>query len=620
MCSPLHKGLYHNDQHQDVASNTSYTFSESWDPSAAENPNGVDVPLFLGNLLGIDFLPFSSTIQEEEINVPPMDVPHSVEISTEEPPLAVEPLGGEDESDGTTKCRERVVSPQPPPEETAELLELLIQSNKKKKKAAKGFKAAARSVLQRVKSGKKAPSGSSGSSKRKNKNKKHAPNTKTYKNELVVDTARSHVGQQQGHTGWISPTATADTDGTDSPISCGANTKELAEEIHNHTLCLREKAQEQEGMMKTTHAEIEGLQSQLSVSISKYQEQLAQLQTTQEQLAELAVGTKQSAEEHVISKEGLRRVFKRSESGSFMRVHDLDLSTSLRGSSDESESLSSLSQSGHGPQKTNQIGVPTPDFLLMDHYLLEITRQLMGLGFDLATDETDRFTPSRDTAKLLSRMPSSKTIQNAWPVQPWTPAWDNNVLVWTGKVNHDGFGHTWPVVKGRAILHTSAQNVLEYMWDSSLVPRYNPLCQGRSDLYTLQDDVHTSEKESPFGFAGCAKIVRSLNKHRLLPKAIEMKILMHARPLEHHKGSYILVSRSVWENDSATLDCQAAKSVIRTEMLLGCSIMRAIDENTCELTQMTHVHSPGVPEMLARRASPGQCSSLMKTLQGLFDS
>lgn len=589
--APVETSALHQqkDANHDHTSRTSLTVCDSWDFSNPTHEGGVDVNPLLGSLFGIDFLPFSPPEEveaEEEIKVPPMDVPRSVEIT---PPPSVDAVPGEHEVT-PVKSGSRISAT---PQQTEELQGLLVQSIKKKK--GQRF----RRLLSRVKIGKRRGGGS----------KSDCQPSK--KKELTVDTgAASGVGQE------ISPTATQCTDCTLSPLTVGEDVKEEA--LRKQTESLRAQAEEQERNMKSTHSEVAGLQAQLAATISRYQAQLEELQATQTQLVQLSAGCEEPKVVEDVATEGSQRALKRSESGTFMRVHDLDLSRSAPSSG----SLSSLSQSDHNVQKGKQKPQdPTPEFLLMDNHLLEIVNQLMCVGFDLATDETDSFAPTRDTAKLISQMPATvKAIQNGWPIEPWTPAWDQNVLVWMGKVAHKGFGHTWPVVKGRGILHTSARNVLEYLWDSSLVPKYNPLCQGRQDLYTFQEDVHMTAEESSYGFAGCSKIVCSLNKTRLLPKGIEMKVLLYARPMEQHPGSYILVSRSVWENDTATLDNKQAKTVIRTEMLMGCTILRAIDESTCEMTNLTHVHSPAAPEFLVRKASPGQCHGMMKTFQSLFPS
>jgi hypothetical protein len=38
----------------------------------------------------------------------------------------------------------------------------------------------------------------------------------------------------------------------------------------------------------------------------------------------------------------------------------------------------------------------------------------------------------------------------------------------------------------------------------------------------------------------------------------------------------------------------------------------------CELTTITHVYSPGVPEMLAKRMAPGSAAGLIREIQEQF--
>ena len=477
----------------------------------------------------------------------------------------------------------------------------------------------------------------------------------------------------------VATTASADVPTTSSGMNNFVPTNHHDDPSSDVLGQMRRTAQQQQWAVQETTQEIQDLQSQLAASLTKYQKQLQNLEATQQKLlgwsSSMMLLPDTTTVNNNIKKNTMvdngdgsnalmkppsssSRVLQHSDSGSFMRVGDLDLD--VDDIHERHDSLSSLSQSVHAQntgstsRRLSAISTATatqslPDFLLMDHHLLRIMPQLMKKGYELAIDEGDRYAATRDTAKLLATQPPRSTSQHhsngtvvipSWPIVPWTAAWDHNILIWSGRVSHEGFGHTWPVVKGRAILNTSARSALDCLWDSKTVTQYNPMCVGRDDVYILQDDIHTTDQESPYGFAGCAKIVRSLNKHRLLPKAIEMKSLLYAKPLTFDNDddgsnnivistpdslqkngdleSYILVSRSVWENDSATLDAATAKAVIRTEMLLGCTILRAIDANSCEITQMSHVHSPGVPELLARRAAPGQCLSLMKALQAMF--
>lgn len=535
--------------------------------------------------------------------------------------------------------------PSPTVEDARELEDLLLQEQhqqqqdnqqKKKKKTSKRLKAAARAVFHL---GSKKGSSSKSITSRLSLTLSGGKKSKKLKGITVNTGLQSPISSMPSFAeedDWVAPSATETTTATLTPMNHSIDNNEAAvlaatpktpqqqeTAIHQETERLRQKAKEQEKTVQTTHGVIGQLQSQLATSIETYQAQLASLQETQQQLEKLALSATlplpQTEQQHQCTPFAKQKpkLFKRSESGTFMRVRDLNLTTRASQQRDD-PSLSSLSQSGHSSSIPAAPEV-TPEFLLMDHYLLEIAQQLTQVGFDLATDESSRFTPTRETARCIAQTPASVTgTENGWPLTPWIPTWSNNILVWTGHVSHDGFGHTWPIIKGRAILHTSAKNVLNYLWDSKRVPLYNPLCQGRQDIYTWQDNVDLTANESEFGFPGSAKIVKSLNKHRLLPKGIELKSLLYARPLEQHQGSYILVSRSVWETAAATLDPVAAKSVVRTEMLTGCTIMRALDDNTCEMTQMTHVHLPGAPQMLATRAAPGQCSNLMGALQALF--
>ena len=145
------------------------------------------------------------------------------------------------------------------------------------------------------------------------------------------------------------------------------------------------------------------------------------------------------------------------------------------------------------------------------------------------------------------------------------------------------------------------------------------LVKSQEDLVKIQEGLDTSEEESPFGFAGDCKIVRSLNKPRMIPKTIETLSLTYSQPLATSPGSYMTVSRSIFEDDSGEHKSPSANT-IRSEMLLGCTIYRPAnaDHSVTEITNVTHVFSPGVPEMLARRVAPSSAYTMMKDIQTLF--
>jgi hypothetical protein len=147
------------------------------------------------------------------------------------------------------------------------------------------------------------------------------------------------------------------------------------------------------------------------------------------------------------------------------------------------------------------------------------------------------------------------------------------------------------------------------------------MSQGRKDVYILQAGVDTKADESLYGFAGDVRILRALNKPKLLPKTVEMLSLWYSQPLEEQPGSYMIVSRSVWENELETAHCSSSPSslslsaksynhnnnnLLRCEMLLGVQLLRPVTVPSiynnkpssmttgCELTTITHVFSTGV--------------------------
>ena len=298
---------------------------------------------------------------------------------------------------------------------------------------------------------------------------------------------------------------------------------------------------------------------------------------------------------------------------SFMRVHDLEIDTPEM----ESASVSSSTSNSLPSPNAN-------DFVFFDHNVINILTKLSKLGFEVATDETKRFEPTRDTERLLARYESKDLKDNSlqdWPIKTWHAVHGKDVLIWTGGVNHDGFGSDWPVCKARAIVQAPSRVLLDYLMDNSKVKEYNSMSQGRKDVLVIQDDVDMLASESRYGFSGHCRIVKTLNKPRLLPTTIEMISLNYTQPLEIAPNSYMMVQRSVFEDDSGEHK-GSNKNTIRSEMLLGVVLIRPADpdDNTCELTNVTHVYSPGVPEMLAKRVAPSQASSMVQAIQSVFKS
>ena len=301
----------------------------------------------------------------------------------------------------------------------------------------------------------------------------------------------------------------------------------------------------------------------------------------------------------------------RHSSSSFMRVNDLELEKSV------SSTHSSLQDSPGAPADTDG------DFFFIDHDIPLVMEQLFKLGYDVVTDESERFEPTRETRRLLQQQQRKQVAMMQpivnWPIYPWYAVDDSDdVYVWTGGVPHRGFGHDWPVVKARTLIRAAPRAVLDVLLDSSQIKKYNKMSQGREDVLILQEGVETISEESQYGFAGDARIMRALNKPRLFPKTIEMLSLWYSQQLKNAPGSYMTVSRSVWEDELGHgSNASNDKTMLRSEMLLGVTLLRPCPYG-CEITTITHVFSPGVPEIMAKRSTPGSAANLLRDIQSLF--
>ncbi len=299
---------------------------------------------------------------------------------------------------------------------------------------------------------------------------------------------------------------------------------------------------------------------------------------------------------------------------SFIRVHDLDIPD------DDEQNLTSTTPSP-SPSGKNTSSKQN-GFVFVDNNIACILHNLSKLGYQIAVDESTRFNPTKDTDRILSKYTTisfDDSQLEQWPILSWKAARGNDILVWTGDIGHTGFGSDWPVVKARCLVDASPRSLIEFMMDSSRIKEYNKMSQGREDLIKIQEGLDTTEQESLYGFAGDCKIVKALNKPRLLPKTIETLSLTYSQPLAIAPGSYMTVTRSIFEDDSGEHKSTSANT-IRSEMLLGVSIFRPANANhsVTEVTNITHVFSPGVPEMLARRAAPTSAYNIMKDIQLLF--
>ena len=96
----------------------------------------------------------------------------------------------------------------------------------------------------------------------------------------------------------------------------------------------------------------------------------------------------------------------------------------------------------------------------------------------------------------------------------------------------------------------------------------------------------------------------------MMRKGFELISLLYARKLDEERdglNGYILATRSVWESEkSAPLGNKDGLSesddYVRSEMLLGVNLVREVKGHSdrCELTTVTHFHTPGVNVYVAK--------------------
>jgi hypothetical protein len=301
--------------------------------------------------------------------------------------------------------------------------------------------------------------------------------------------------------------------------------------------------------------------------------------------------------------ESAPHVLLRKPSSSFIRVHDLDMDTET--------SLSTGSSTNN---------VDDAKIFFLDNDVNTVLKALAKSGYDLATDESSRFAPALNTEKLLSQYADPQIHLSSWPIDSWHAPQGRDILVWAGSVDHNGFGCELPVIKARAIIPATPLQVLELIMDSSRAMEYNKMSQGRTDLLMLQEGIETPAKDSAYGVAGEIKVIKSLNKPPLLRRTIEMISLIYARPLENAEG-YLAVNRSLWEDSSATL--KQTKDTVRSEMILGVNVFRPVpgindNQTHCELTTITHAHAPIVPDAIARKMGPTHAVTFLRQVQEIF--
>jgi hypothetical protein len=337
------------------------------------------------------------------------------------------------------------------------------------------------------------------------------------------------------------------------------------------------------------------------------------------------------------------KVLLRKGSSGYIRAHDLDIPEEMRegGSKVSSSKLHDTIRSQAGRQGPEKFA--TEGLFSMDSDLKLTLDKLIDLAFAEATDESSRFTPGRETANALRRRETQPALKPPmdpdWPIPSWQGASFRNlneILIWNGFPKHKSFGHDWPLVKARGIVPAPPRSVANFLWESSNVNKYNNMSVGRYDGTVFQEGIDTAAADSVYGFPGCAKILKSYNKVKLVPRILEMVSILHARPLEPPMavhGTYLIVNRSIWEKnseeeeagDSEPAELNATvnnlkNKLIRSEMLLGVQLLRPLNGGKhCEITTVTHAVVPGMKNnQIAKAAANVSAAKILRDIQAAY--
>ena len=299
---------------------------------------------------------------------------------------------------------------------------------------------------------------------------------------------------------------------------------------------------------------------------------------------------------------------------SFIRVADLRLSDENMNTCSRKQELIAIDGSG----------------------LSAVMNGLVTIGIEEATDESNRWTPISNTEKILSRrnanmknvIKTNEEIMGSWK----NAASGKDVLVWSSKCNRPGHGSEHPIVRSRGIIPASAAQVIDLLRDSSKVTAYNKISIGREDQHILtreeNSSVHSFDKCPILGVSGEAKIMSSKSQPPLVRKPLEFKTLFYARRLDETDDvevdgmAYITVGRSVWEGADGTTGGNDP-TAIRCEMLLSVNLVREVisdnGEQYCELTNISHGVSPGLPMFMVRQVGLLAAENFIKDIRAMFE-
>ena len=189
------------------------------------------------------------------------------------------------------------------------------------------------------------------------------------------------------------------------------------------------------------------------------------------------------------------------------------------------------------------------------------------------------------------------------------------VMVYIGKAKQEGHGSKLPLIKTKSILPLSSDEMVDLLMDSSKVKIYNKLSVGRTDVKTLNDG-YVNDGTADGTTKMKTKIVCNLTKPPIAKTTMVSCTMIHSRqlsgPSEDHRRC-LVVSRATpgMITDSNMIDMP------RNDILLGVNLLEDIEgsSNECIMTAVTHVYSPALPTILAKKMGVSSAINFVKDIR-----
>jgi hypothetical protein len=189
------------------------------------------------------------------------------------------------------------------------------------------------------------------------------------------------------------------------------------------------------------------------------------------------------------------------------------------------------------------------------------------------------------------------------------------VMVYIGKAKQEGHGSKLPIIKTKSILPLSSDEMVDLLMDSSKVKIYNKLSVGRTDVKILQD-VYVNDGTTDGTTKTKTKIVCNLTKPPIAKTNMVSCTMIHSRQLigpSEDRRRCLVVSRATpgMILDSNMIDMP------RNDILLGVNLLEDIQgsSNECIMTAVTHVYSPALPTILAKKMGVSSAINFVKDIR-----